>query len=109
MAGIGASPSSSQPVPEDITKLHVEPAGEITPDNTYIDDETRILMMQAQAAVKLVLDDCAAADNYININQWPSGWTLADTLYQSPAASTAFDGGNVAQANVPKFMVSNHI
>jgi hypothetical protein len=109
MASIGASPSSSQPVPEEISKLQVEPAAEITPENTYVDDETRILMLQAQAAVKLVLDDTAAADNYININQWPSGWTLADTLYQSPAASTAFDGGNVAQANVPKFMVSNHI
>lgn len=109
MASIGASPGSSQPAPDEITKLYVEPAGEITEDNTSVDAETNILMLQAQAAVKLVLDDCASADNYININQWPSGWTLADTLYQSPAASTAFDGGNVAQANVPKFMVSNHI
>ena len=109
MAGMGAVPGSSQPVPDEVNKLYVEPAGEITKDNTFVDDETNILMLQAQAAVKLVLDDCAAADNYININQWPSGWTLADTLYQSPAASTAFDGGNVAQANVPKFMVSNHI
>jgi hypothetical protein len=109
MAGIGAVPGSSQPAPEEISKLYVEPAGEITKDNTSVDVETNILMLQAQAAVKLVLDDCASADNYININQWPSGWTLADTLYQSPAASTAFDGGNVAQANVPKFMVSNHI
>lgn len=109
MASIGASPGSSQAAPEEISKLYVEPAGEITADNTHVDEETHILMLQAQAAVKLVLDDCASADNYINLNQWPSGWTLSDTIYQSPAASSAFDGGNTAQANVPKFMVSNHI
>lgn len=109
MASVGASPGTSTPVPEKIEALNVQPAAEIDQTNTFVDEETHTLQLAAQAAVKLVLDDCASADNYININQWPAGWTLADTLYQSPAASTAFDGGNVAQANVPKFMVSNHI
>jgi hypothetical protein len=92
-----------------IYDLHVEPAAEITMDNTYVDTKTDTIQMKAQAAVKLVLDDCHFADNYININQWAAGWTMADLLYQSPSSQTAFDGGNIGNANVPKFMVSNHI
>jgi hypothetical protein len=89
--------------------LYLTPASEITEDNAHIDKETNTMSFADEAALKLVLDDTNTADNYININQWASGWTLADTLYQSPAAATAFDGSNVAQSNVPKFILSNHI
>src|SRR5208337_1767884 len=53
--------------------------------------------------------DAGTADNYLNIEQWANGWTMADLLYQSPATQSAFDGGNRGQASVPKYMVSNHI
>jgi len=89
--------------------LYLLPAAEITEDNSHVDPETNTMSFADEAALKLVLDDTQTADNYININQWASGWTLADTLYQSPAAASAFDGSNVAQANVPKFILSNHI
>ncbi len=89
--------------------LYLTPASEITEENTSLDPETNTISFEDQAALKLVLDDTSTADNYININQWASGWTLSDTLYQSPAAATAFEGSNVAQANVPKFLLSNHI
>src|SRR5277367_3587024 len=92
-----------------IEKLYVNPAAEITDDNMTLDSETDTFQFEDRAAVKLVLDDTEMAENYINVLQWASGWTLADTLYQSPASVSAFDGGNVAQANVPKFLVSNHI
>src|SRR6266550_1525105 len=89
--------------------LYLVPDSQITEENTHIDVETNTMSFKDAAALKLVLDDTSTADNYINIQQWASGWTLADTLYQSPAAASAFDGSNVAQANVPKFLVSKHI
>lgn len=92
-----------------VADLFTEAANEITSKDTHIDPETDTIQFNDQAAVKLVLDDTQAADNYININQWASGWTMADLLYQSPMSQSAFDGGNVGQANVPKYMVSNHI
>jgi hypothetical protein len=90
-------------------QLYVEPTSEITAQDIHEDPETGNMVMDETAAVRMVLDDVVLAENFLNINQWASGWTLADVLYQSPTASSAFDGGNVAQANVPKFLVSNHI
>lgn len=90
-------------------ELYTTPASEITNESSYVDPETDTIMFNDEASVKLVLDDTATADNYINIQQWANGWTMADLLYQSPASQSAFDGGNVGQASVPKYMVSNHI
>ena len=90
------------------TQLYVEPVAEITAENLY-EDEAGKQAMDDVAAVRMVLNDVVLAENFLNINQWAAGWTLADVLYQSPTAASAFDGGNVAQANVPKFLVSNHI
>ena len=87
----------------------LNPASEISEENTHVDSETDTLQFNDAAALKLVLDDANTCGTYINVNQWASGWTLSDVIYQSPAAASAFDGGNVAQANVPKFTVSNHI
>jgi hypothetical protein len=92
-----------------IAERYVDPVGQITESDIRKDVETDTIQFEKRAAVKLVLDDAAQADNYVNILQWASGWTLADVLYQSPASTSAFNGGQVAQANVPKFMVSNHI
>ena len=94
---------------EKMNALFVEPAPLINEENVTLDEKTGTWEFDDRAAVKLVLDDTATADNYLNINQWAAGWTLADTLYQSPAAGSAFEGGNIGQANVPKFIVSNHI
>jgi hypothetical protein len=91
-----------------VQELFITPAAEITEDNSHIDSETNTIQFNDEAAVKLVIDDAASADNYINIQQWANGWTLADLLYQSPAAQSCFDGGGPGQASVPKFMVSNH-
>ena len=89
--------------------LYVDPAGEITEDLVTLDSETDSYQFEARAAVKLVVDDAERADNFLNVLQWASGWTLSDIIYQSPQATSAFDGGNVAQANVPKFTLSNHV
>src|SRR5260370_32746319 len=89
-------------------ELYVQPAAEITKEDEYVDSKTETIQFKDSGAVKLVLDDTATADNYINIQQWANGWTMADLLYQSPATQSAFDGGNVGQASVPKYMVSNH-
>ena len=89
--------------------LYLTPAAKIDDTNAHLDPETNTISFEDEAALRLVLQDTQTADNYININQWASGWTLCDTLYQSPQAATAFDGSNVAQANVPKFLLSNHI
>lgn len=90
-------------------ELSLRPAAEITTDNVYFDEQTGTYQFEDAAALKLVLDDARAGDNFMNMNQWAAAWTLANSLYQSPAASSAFDGGGVTQANVPKFTVSNHI
>ena len=86
-----------------IEKLYVEPANEIDGDSFSLDSETDTYQFEDRAATKLVLDDFNYADNYINVLQWASAWTMSDILYQSPTQASAFDGGNVAQANVPKF------
>jgi len=92
-----------------VDELYIEPANDITQENTYLDKDSDTLQFRDDAAVKLVIDDAARADNFINVNQWASGWTLTDIIYQSPATQSVFDGGNVGQANVPKFILSNHI
>jgi hypothetical protein len=89
--------------------LAIDAAAEITDEKVYKDEETGTFQFDDDAALKLVLDDTKSADNFLNVNSWAAGWVLADTLYQSPQASSAFDGGNVSQANVPKFVISNHI
>ena len=99
----------SQSLETQAAALFVEPAAEITADNMSVDPETKTIQFNDEASVKLVLDDAALADNYINIQQWANGWTMADLLYQSPATQSAFDGGGPGQASVPKYMVSNHI
>lgn len=90
-------------------ELSLQPAAEITTENVHKDKETGTYQFDDDAALKLVLDDTSAGDNFMNQNQWAAGWALADMLYQSPASSSAFDGGGAGQANVPKFVVSNHI
>jgi hypothetical protein len=92
-----------------VNKLFIDAASEITAKDEYVDKDTDTIQFDDEAAVKLVLDDAAAADNYLNIEQWANGWTMADLLYQSPSTQSAFDGGNQGQASVPKYMVSNHI
>lgn len=99
----------SQQAMEELERLAVEPVGEITSEDMKKDPETDTFMYDDAAALKLVIDDAQAADNYANINQWASGWTQSDLILQSPQQSSAFDGGNVAQANVPKFTLSNHL
>jgi len=103
------NPTAESNLDAKAAELNVVAASEITTKNTYVDEETGIIMLDEAAAVKLVLDDTEAADNYINLQQWANGWTMADLLYQSPSTQSAFDGGNQGQASVPKYMVSNHI
>lgn len=93
-----------------IAALETVPAPEITTENMYIDSDTGTVQFNDQAAIKLVLNDTDAADNFVNINQWASGWTMSDLLYQSPMSmNDAGAGQDVANSAVPKFMVSNHI
>jgi hypothetical protein len=99
----------NQHAADTIERIAVEPVGTITSENMTQDAETGAYMFDNEAALKLVIDDAAAADTYANINQWASNWTESLILLQSPRDSSAFDGGNVAQANVPKFTLSNHL
>ena len=92
-----------------LESLFETPDANIDSSNMKFDEETGTYQFTDRAALKLVLDDVNNADTFINVNQWASGWTLADIIFQSPANASAFDGGNVGQANVPKFTVSNHI
>jgi hypothetical protein len=85
------------------------PATEITKENATQNPVSKIWDFKDEAALKLVVDDTTICDNYLNILQWASGWTQSDMIYQSPQGASAFDGGNIGQANVPKFTVSNHI
>lgn len=98
-----------QRIEQKIHDLYIQPANEITLADTFVDKKTDTIQFKDTAAVKLVIDDAQAADNYINIQQWSNGWTMADLLYQSPATQSAFDGGNIGSASVPKYTVSNHI
>src|SRR4029077_14115443 len=98
-------------IDQQIAALEQTPAAEFTLENTYVDSQTGTVQFNDTAAIKLVLDNTELADNFININQWASGWTISDLLYQSPistsdSGTTSTDTTNSA---VPKFMVSNHI
>ena len=99
----------SQYAAEVLAKLHVDPAADVTAEKVHKDSDTGVYLYSDDAAVKLVVDDASRADNYANINQWASQWTNSDILVQSPQNVSAFDGGNVAQANVPKYTLSNHL
>jgi hypothetical protein len=99
----------NQHAAQTLEKLYVDPAGQISSTDMHKDPDTGAYMYDDKAALKLVVDDAAQADNYANINQWASGWTQADVILQSPQQTSAFDGGNIAQANVPKFTLSNHM
>jgi len=99
----------NQHAAETLERRAVEAVGNITSENMIKNPATGTYMFDDEAALKLVIDDAARADNYININQWASSWQDSDIILQSPRQSSAFDGGNVAQANVPKFTLSNHI
>lgn len=99
----------NQHAAETLQRRAVDPVGDITSENMRKDQETGTYMYDDESALKLVIDDAARADNYANINQWSSAWTESDIILQSPRQASAFDGGNVAQANVPKFTLSNHI
>src|ERR1700676_1109164 len=92
-----------------LAELSVDPVGQITSKDMHEDPDTGAYMYDDKAALKLVLDDASAADNYANVNQWASSWTQSDVILQSPISASAFDGGNIAQANVPKFTLSNHL
>lgn len=94
---------------EALERRAIDPAGNITSENMHKDSDTGVYLYDGRAAVKLVIDDAARADTFANINQWASWWTESFIIYQSPRNASAFDGGNVSQANVPKFTVSNHI
>src|ERR1041384_6480605 len=94
---------------ETLHNLAVEPVGEITAEHMYRDKDTDVWMYQDAAALKLVIDDATKADSYLNVNQWAENWTQSDIILQSPTGASAFDGGGVALANVPKFTVSNHL
>jgi hypothetical protein len=94
---------------ETLERRAVDTVGDITSKDMHKDSGTGTYMFDDRAALKLVLDDASRADNYININQWASSWQDSDIILQSPRQSSAFDGGNVSQANVPKFTLSNHI
>lgn len=93
---------------EYLEKHNVTPA-EPTIEEMYQDPETGVWMYSDAAALQLVIEDAAQSDNYANINQWASQWTMSDLILQSPQNASAFDGGNVAQANVPKYTLSNHL
>lgn len=99
----------NQHAAEALESRAVDPVGEITSEHMHKDSDTGAYLYDDEAALKLVIDDAARADNYANINQWSSAWTESDIILQSPRQSSAFDGGNVSQANVPKFTLSNHI
>jgi hypothetical protein len=97
-------------IDQQVADLETPKANEINTENTYIDSKTGTIQFDGTAAINLVLNDAEMADNFININQWASGWTMSDLLYQSPISTNDIGGGtDVANSAVPKFMVSNHI
>lgn len=104
------TPSGSTDLDQRISALETQPANEINAESMYVDSETGTIQFNDQAAIKMVLTDAEIADNFVNINQWASGWTMSDLLYQSPMSiNDAGANTDVANSAVPKFMVSNHI
>jgi len=84
---------------------HLLPTAQITAQNMRMDQETGTYQFSDEAMLKLIIDDTAAYDSWMNLQQWASNWLQADMLRQSP--STAFDG--IAGMTVPKFTLSNHL
>jgi hypothetical protein len=94
---------------ETLENRAIDPVGTITSKDMHKDSDTGTYMFSDEAALKLVIDDAARADTDQNVQQWANAWTESDVILQSPRQASAFDGGNVAQANVPKFTLSNHM
>lgn len=85
-----------------------EPAGSILREGLTVLPDGTIEYGDAEA-VKLVVDDAQRDDNWMVINMWPAGWVLANSLLQSPAEASAFDGGMSSMPSIPDFTLSNHL
>jgi hypothetical protein len=60
-------------------------------------------------ALKLVVQDAARFEMWLDSKQWTLNWRETDILYQSPRSISAFDGTNVTRANVSRFTVAKHV
>jgi hypothetical protein len=85
---------------------HIEPVGEILPENLRTDPSGSYLY-DDQAALQIVLDATSSGDAWANQQNWPAGWSFSYEAYQSPTSLSCFDGGANGSANVPNYTVSN--
>ena len=62
-----------------------------------------------EAALQLVVQNAAKADSYLNEKLWPMRWQEIDHMYQNPKRTSAWEGTQVAEANVPSFLTAKHV
>src|SRR5271155_4613652 len=62
-----------------------------------------------EAALKLVLQDAARAENFEQSKQWVAMWPTATILYQSPLTARYWEGTQIERANVPFFTLATAV
>ena len=69
--------------------------------------EEGVYLFDDDAAIKLITDDIARCDQYMEQEMWAGEWLDADIILQSPKAGN----GSVinTRSRVPRFTLSNHI
>lgn len=85
--------------------MSTAPAPAIDRTNVRYNAATSSWEFDDESALKLVVDDLADTDAWMNLTQWASNWTQADMLLQSP--TSRFD--SIAKMSVPKFTLSNTV
>jgi hypothetical protein len=81
-------------------------SGEIQQSQVHKTEEG-VYLFDDQAALKLIVDDIARCDQFMEQEQWAGDWLDADILVQSPRTGNA--GAITTRTRVPRFTLSNHL
>lgn len=85
------------------------PYGQITEKEVKTRGPERPAEFTDEAALKLVVQDSARAENWLQQKQWSLMWREIDILYQSPRSLSTWEGTGQPTANVSRFTVATHV
>lgn len=94
-----------------MTVLHTtgNPHGEIRAHEVQTHGPQRPATLTAEAACKLVVQDAARAEQFLDTKQWALGWREADVMYQSARTTQSWENGATQRANVNRFTTAKHV
>lgn len=92
----------------DVPKKYDE-HGPIRRDEVIPGDEKHAAKYTDSAAIKLITQDTAKAEQWLDQKQWAMHWRETDILYQSPRVLTSWENATTTRSNVSRFTVAKHV